>query len=45
MERSDVVEIGVAVGAVGLFIVALAAVGTLYGASGGTFDGTVDGTD
>lgn len=31
MEREDVVEIAIAVGAVGLFIVALAVVGAQYG--------------
>ncbi len=43
MERSDVVEIGVAIGSVVIFIAALAVVGTLYGASGSTFDGTMTG--
>ena len=31
MERSDVVEIAIAVGSVGLFVGALAVVGTMYG--------------
>ena len=31
MERSDVVEIAIAVGSVGLFVAALAVVGTMYG--------------
>jgi|AntDeeMinimDraft_4_1070355.scaffolds.fasta_scaffold24296_2 lipopolysaccharide export LptBFGC system permease protein LptF len=34
MERSDVVEIGIAVGSVGLFVAALGAVGTMYGTGG-----------
>ncbi|QSG13813.1 DUF7472 family protein [Halapricum desulfuricans] len=43
MERSDAVEIGVAIGSVAIFVAALAVVGTLYGASGSTFDGTMTG--
>jgi len=31
MERSDVVEIGIALGSVGLFVAALAVVGSMYG--------------
>ena len=34
MERSDAVEIGVAVGSVGIFVAALAYVGTTYGTNG-----------
>lgn len=43
MERSDVIEIGVAIGSVAIFIAALVVVGTLYGASVSTFDGTLTG--
>ncbi|MEF8826076.1 MAG: hypothetical protein V5A27_07020 [Halapricum sp.] len=41
MERSDAVELGIAIGSVGLFILVLAVIGTVYGAGGATFDGTV----
>lgn len=35
MERSDVVEIAIAVGSVGVFVAALAVVGSMYGSDGG----------
>lgn len=44
MEREDAVELAIAVGGVGLFVVALAAVGAAYGVNDTTFDGSVDGT-